>query len=176
MARGRKKREITVEMIADLSKMNKEDYIEKHSVGEMMFLNLYYKYVSSVKQEEPEILDIFDGVLADTHILYEQGAAAWFKHIQESQSKADLICSDILHKIQMNEHSNAEKIVLFDMLKEIRIERCKFMDSASFYDANRHKIIDFIELIKLKNSRIKFLQERRYKVRVLTKEFGEELR
>lgn len=173
MSRGRQKRVITPEMMADVKVLSKEDYCEKHSCGEMFFLNMYYKVVSP-KEPEPEKIDIFAGVLEDTDILYARGSAGWFKHIQDRQSNADFACQDILHKIQKDDHTQPEKIALFDLLKEWRITRAKYNDSVEFYNQNRHKIIDLIELTKTVSARKKFLQDRVYKVRTLAKEFGKE--
>lgn len=175
--RGRRARIVTEEMIEDLTKLNIEQYCEKHNVGEMYFLNLYYKNVGKPTEVEKEIeVDIFNGILVDTEIMYEKGFAVWQKHIQDKQQKADWICSDILHRIECKESTQAEKIVLYDMLKEARIERRKYVDCWDFSNQNKHKIIDFLELKKLINSRIKLIKERRYSVRVLTQEFGKEIK
>lgn len=175
--RGRKARVITEEMIEDLTKLNMEQYCEKHKVGEMYFLNLYYKNVGKPKEIEKEVeIDIFNGVLVDTEIMYEKGFGNWQKHIQEKQQHWDWVCSDILHRIECKKSNQAEKIVLYDMLEEARLKRRKYTDSWDFGNANRHKIIDLLELRKLINGRRQFLKERKYKVRVLVEAFGKEIK
>lgn len=178
--RGRKKRVVTEQMIADIFTMSKEDYCEKHKVGEMFFLNLYYKNVGAKAEKEEEnsvddvaMLDIFEGVLVDTHILYEKGLPDYMKHISKQQSYTDSIQVDILHNIQLKQHSQVEKIVLFDMLKNIREKNAKYDDSFKFANDNRHKIVDFLNLRKAIEERRTFMKERVFTVRVLTKEFGE---
>lgn len=174
---GRKKREVTTEMIEDLTKLKIEEYCEKHKVGEMYFLNLYYKNVGKPKEIEKEVeVDIFKGVLVDTEIMYEKGFATWQKHIQEKHQKSEWACSDILHRIECKDATQAEKLALYDMLKDARLERRKYQDCWEFSNQNKHKIIDLLELKKLVNSRRKLMNERKYNVRVLVQEFGKEIR
>lgn len=175
--RGRKARTITTEMIEDLTKLNMEQYCEKHKVGEMYFLHLYYKNVGAPIEIEKKVeVDIFNGTLVDVEIMYEKGYGAWQRHIQEKQQHTDWMCSDILHRIECQVATQAEKITLYDMLREARLERRKYQDAWDFGNANRHKIIDFLELRKLINSRRQFIKERKYKVRVLAEEFGKEIK
>ena len=174
MARGRKARVVTTEMVADIKVLSKEQYIEKHNVGEMFYLNMYYKCVSP-KDEQPKFFDIFEGILADTGILYEKGAADWLKHVSSMQSECDQAIQDILHRIQLENHTNAEKIKMFDLLKDWRIKRVLYTDSIDFFNTNKHKVIDFLSLMNGIYLRKKFIKGRVYRVRKLASEFGKDV-
>ena len=172
---GRKKREVTEEMIADLKKLNMEQYCEKHNCGEVYFLTLYYKNVAFQEEkiiEKTVEVDMFEGLLMDTHILYEKGYATWIKHITEQQQKTDWMQQDILHSIQKQEHTDEQIIEMYKQMKEIRVINAKYDDSHNFGHFNRAKIQDLLELQKTIKTSRELLRKRKYNVRILTDTFG----
>jgi hypothetical protein len=165
---GRKKREVTDEMIQDLHVIPMEEYMAKHSVGEVYFLNLYY---SNVKTKEAHD-DMFEGLICDTDILYDSGVKSWLKHIGERQKKTDLSILDILHYIEIKECNQAKKIALFDMLAELRKQRRIEKDSYEFFNDNKQRIIDYLELKRVASARRERLENKTYCTRVLVDELG----
>lgn len=178
---GRKKREVTAEMLADLKVLPIDVYCEKHKCSESFFLNLYYKNVSTevvekivteVVEKEVES-DIFRGLLIETDVLFKYGMNKYESMLFDKHSNLDLRMSDILHKIELHELNSAEKITLIDMIAEVRSEKRLVVDSIAFVKDNKHKIIDMLELKKAVDARVKQNSDRVYGVRVMKKEFGE---
>ncbi|MGL5803183.1 MAG: hypothetical protein ACRCX7_11415 [Cetobacterium sp.] len=183
---GRKKREITEEMISDLTVLAMEAYCEKYKCGEMFFLNLYYKNVGMKKEEvviekfttiEKEVeVDIFGGLLTDTDILYGRGYIEWAGLTQKKCDGMEEQMQDVMHAIQLKDVTQPEKIALFDMLRDIRIERAKYKDSIMFAMDNSDKIISLLELKKTVRDKKRALADRRYRVKSLVKEFGKTIK
>ncbi|MGL5715387.1 MAG: hypothetical protein ACRCX2_20380, partial [Paraclostridium sp.] len=116
----------------------------------------------------------FDGLLVDTHIMFAHGYDVWMKHVRTNYEAQEAMMQDVLHQIQLKDHTQAEKIALFDMLKEIRLTRSIYDDSLFFAEENKLGIVGLLEFKKIVAHRAKWVKEKRgYKTRVMKKEFGD---
>jgi len=100
------------------------------------------------------------------------------KSIPKKQSEVDSKISDILHYCEFQtQHKSSEANKYWKMLKDLRIERRNLKDRLEFlqgFESISVNLKGYLESGKVKLGKIKHTQQNKvYKVRVLTEEFGE---
>ncbi|MGL6100578.1 MAG: hypothetical protein ACRC0G_13245 [Fusobacteriaceae bacterium] len=187
---GRKPKEITKEMLDDLSNIGKTEYTEKYKISGATYYNLAKKhdvnvYRGVVKKVEvvvekeivvEKVFDVLASVLIDIEVMHKDGIGAWYRHVQSKQQESDYSCSDILHKIEICDLTDNDMIMLCSKLKYYRNMRRAYNDSMDFYTDNKQAIIGYFELTKKVENRKEYLARRTYKTRILKKELGEEIK
>ncbi|MEG0151596.1 MAG: hypothetical protein RR744_00255 [Cellulosilyticaceae bacterium] len=193
--RGRKGMQVTEDIINDLMEIEKDEFIKKYRCTENAYLKLYYDFTSFVNDEEEKaedeevkeviqeqkpvviIEDLFKGIFPEVEYLYEKGLKEYREKMKENQSKYDSQIADILHKMELTEVSQPEKIALYDMMTEARRNRRKWGNCYEFLidnnGSNSHKVIDYLNLRKIVESYKRKLENRVYGTRVLKEELGE---
>lgn len=192
--RGRKGMQVTEEIINDLLEIEKDDFMKKYRCTENAYLKLYYDFTAFCENEESkeekveeviipekEIVymndDFFKGIFPDVDFLYEKGLKEYREHMKANQSLYDSKIADILHKMELSEVTQAEKIALYDMMAEARRSRRGWANAYEFLidnnGANSHKVLDHLNLKKIVDSYRRKLDNKVYGTRVLKEELGE---
>ncbi|MGL5714138.1 MAG: hypothetical protein ACRCX2_14050 [Paraclostridium sp.] len=197
--RGRKGMQVTEEILNDLMEIDKDEFMKKYRCTEVAYLKLYYDFTSfcadedgkepiqvEVKEEVEQKSEIgvsddfFRGIFPNVEVLYEKGLSKYKEMMRENQSKYDSEIADIMHKIELCDVSQPEKIALFDMMKEARINRRIWNNAYEFLIDNNHsnnnKVVDHINLRKIVDNFVNKMNNRTYKTRVLGQELGETIK
>ena len=169
--RGRKAREVTSDMIEDLTTISKDEFCTKYNCGEAFFLKAYYNNVKVTEKRQESIVDFLPSI----NILIDKGTIAYLKYLQDRNSHYDKAICDIHHKIELDSCNNGERIVIHSMLGEMLTFRRKYKDAYAFANANIPKLTTYFNLMKEINSCKKSRSCRIYSTRVLVDEFGKTL-
>ncbi len=169
-SRGRKKREVTEEMVKDILLISREEYCEKHNCSEAYFNELYFH---NVKPNSKDRETVVGRVIIDKNLLIEQGYDAYYSFLCDKHSKLDMSLSDIYHALQLKKLSPGEKIILADMIGEIRRERELYTSATNFAFQNKMLLKEYVNLMNKINAETKRLDSRKYNTRMLVDLLGE---